>query len=157
MIILYVLVVVSSTMFGVVISSNMKKKSCYFKELIGFLDSYKQNISYLQKPMKELIEYELSKHKELSITLKSFIENRLDKNAKLELPFYLNTSQKQLIEKTFYNLGTLDANSEIDRIEKARIEIKTEEELSKNTYEKYGSAVVKIGLLLGLMVVILLL
>lgn len=157
MIFLYLLVLVISILIGIMISCKLKKRYKYFKEFIEFLDYYKQNISYLQTSMIELVSGLSEKLTELKETLFSFNAYIKDENAKIFIPSYLNKEEEIFIRNSFERLGVGDYNTELDKTEKARVEAQEYKEKNKHDYEKYGKVVIKISILIGLLIVILLL
>lgn len=157
MILVYCAIVALSYYLGYIVNLNLKKKKEYFKSALQFLERFKQNVSFTQKSLSEFIKGFNSFSKEFSETLNSFCVLRFNEEQHIKVPQFLTNEEKQSIKNMLCLIGFQNEYTEMEHLENSKFVIEEYYTLSKNKYEKYGSLFIKLGLLLGFLIVILLL
>lgn len=154
MIVIYILIVSLSLCCGFVIATMLKKKYQFYKSFVELLDAYKINLNFLQLSMREFIDRETKTKPQLQI-----IKDILFGEKKIQIGCQMFLKQEELDEilKFVCGMGQLNCESELEKTEKAKLVFFEKQNKCKLNYDRYGSASIKIGLLVGLLIVILML
>ena len=157
MIFLYVLLIIIAVLIGITCYQFLKKRYLFYKELVDFLDYYKENLLYYQNSISNIIDKASSNYKEIGELLVEYNNKKNNENLSLRFPQYIQDPQKEQILNIFEALGFGDAETELYKTEIARNEILEQRERFRAAYDKYGVLSIKLGVLFGFLLVILLL
>lgn len=127
-----------STLLGILLSSDKKKKMQVFNELYEFNEKLLLNLKFGKEPISKIV-------KDFPSVLKLY-------NGELKL----NTKNAEFINNYLQNLGYTDAISQIDYLNEKKLHLKKYKDESFDDYKKYGSLYIKIFFMVGILIAILL-
>ena len=144
------IVFLGSSYIGVEISNSYSKKEKFFREIIMFCDMLINNIGFNKNKIGVVIENNLDNYSgDLKDCLSSYIA---EKSIDVE---FLNKYQNQKINDFFNGLGGFDVGSEINYINSYKLIFEDFYEKGKDENKRYGTLYSKIGIIVGLILVIL--
>ena len=132
------MIVVLSGLLGVLLSSEKKKRAKVFDELYEFNEKMLLNLKYGKSKIKDIY----SRYPYV---------NQIFSGKEI-----LRGEDGQFIEAYARNIGTTDAQSQIDYLNDRKIQLKKYRDESASSYKKYSSLYIKICLLAGILVAVLL-
>ena len=155
--------VVAFTSFcGYIFAKKYRQKQNFFRQFYIFNERFLSEISYYKRPLKEFVGKYTYKE-EFSQMLRfffyglekktPFLRDVLDKQ---EFSF-LNQEEKRITTDYFLMLGKGDTISQKNYFSSMREILKKQQQEAELTCKKYADLYVKIGFLLGLLVLILVL
>ena len=155
--------VVTFTSFcGYVLAGKYRQKQLFFRQFYTFNERFLNEISYYRRPLHEFVKRYTYKDefKELLRVIfysleqkKIFFKDILDKQEF----FFLNHEEKAVIADYFLMLGKGDSSSQKNYFSSMREVLGKLQRESENSCKKYADLYVKIGFLLGLLILILIL
>ena len=131
-------IVVLTTLLGILLSKDKKKKMQLFSEIYEFNEKLLLNLKFGKVPISTIAQ-------EFPYILK-ILQNELKIEGK----------DGEFINNYFKNLGHTDAISQIDYLNERKIYLKKYKDESFNDYKKYGSLYIKIFFMVGILVAVLL-
>lgn len=144
------IMLIGPTYVGFEVALNYSKKEKFFSELNLFCNMLSNNIKFNKNKIKTVIFDNLDNYSnDLKDCLKNYIENK-----KLYVDF-LNKYQNTKVSEFFNGLGNFDSNSEISYIENYKLLFQEFGNKCKEDNKRYGSMCSKIGVIVGLVLVIL--
>ena len=153
MIILYLSLIFSCVYLGVVQSRKLQERQLFYENLRDFLSQYRSNINFLQKEFIAVVEeYNLSNNS--GVFSKLLVSHVHGTDEKIE---FLSEKENAEVKSILSSLGQNDEDTETKLVESAISLIKTRTETATKRAERYSSFSVKLGLLVGVLLVILLL
>lgn len=154
--VIYILIIVLSAYLGFFVYQRLKNKRDYFKSLLDFLDRFNQNVAFVQSSFPEFILNFSSISADFKLTLNSILKHGFENNSEVFFPDYITKEEKSLIINIICSIGVLNQEMEQDHIRKSRYEVDELYKKSKEQFEKYGALSIKLGFILGILLVILL-
>lgn len=160
---LIVLIMILSIFVGFVFSKKYSNRNKFFQSLVSLCQKFDVEINYSRERVKNILENLDEKHKinlsGLDKNYISFIEkkNQLDKETLFKNISFLKESEEDMILLFFKSLGRSDVDSQSKEIKnyQKKFEDKLKETQTEN--KKYGTLSIKLGVIVGLFVVVLLL
>jgi len=159
-IIIFVLVIASTSYIGIKASNKYKKKIEIFFDFISFCNSYEANLDFFQNNLNDFInDFSKTASKEFgNILMEKFNLSYQPNNINLLFDHYthiINNEQMGYINNFLSILGKSDVVSQKKQIETYKYYFIKEYENAKATYEKKGKAYGKLGILSGFFIIIL--
>lgn len=153
MIILYMSVVFGCVYLGVMASKKLQERQSFFEDMRDFLSGYLTNISFLQNEFKMVVNdyVRFKPEADFSRFLLSYIEGVISP------PDFLTAKEQSEVVTILKSLGKQDEESERKVVESSLNLIKVRVDMATIRTQKYSSFSVKLGLLVGVLLVILLL
>lgn len=145
---------------GVLLTNKHKNKYLFYKELNDFFSYIKHSISFSQKLIKEItIDFYGNRKKHLfnyDEYLDYLNSKRLDATFDIKESDFLTKNEKKEVVTYFSQLGKLNLNAEIEKLEEIISAVNTCKEEKKEEFKKYSNIFIKLGILFGLGVGIIL-
>lgn len=135
---------------GIELGSNYSKKEKFFSELNMFCNMLINNIKFNKNKISVVINDNINNY---SSDLKEYLSCFL--NDKLNDLSFINKYQNQKIREFFLGLGSFDTSNEINYINNYKILFEEFLSNSKEENKKYGALYSKLGIMVGLILVIL--
>lgn len=136
--------------FGIAIGRDYSKKEMFLSEVLSFLNILSNDIKFNKSKLTNVINQNVENFKtDLQKVLNGFL-----KNEKVEVPFLTKYENQKMFE--FLNsVGKYDVEGELSNIERYKqiFDAFYKESIEKN--KKYGVLYSKLGVMLGLIVVII--
>ncbi len=157
MVVFSVCFVVLCGIFGYQFNNLLKERVIFYEDCIHFLKELEINISFLQEDFYCYIKNFKAKSKDFYEVLVTFLKTREGENPKNLKPNFVKDEDKKFVESILNTIGKTDAEGQISELN--FFNLKCEEQLveAKNIYKKYSSITIKLGILLGLLVVLVIL
>lgn len=153
MIILYCSLIFGCLWMGVLQAKKLQSRQKFYENFMGFLRAYERNLSFSQKEFKVVVEDYLKEIEDAEFT--SFLTaTMLGENIKIE---YLSDGENYEIKNMLQSLGRTDEVTEMKLLQSASSVVECRVKQSQAKTEKYSSFSIKLGLLVGVLLVILLL
>lgn len=156
MIILYIIIVFTSTYIGYLIYKKLLNKVNYYKSLILFLESYKRNVSFSQDSLSEFIlkfDCQSTLFKE---TLLGYLTRIKEDKKNIIFPDFISNYEEQELTLLFDALGKTDELGQVSLAENGKVKFEECLATYQEKFNKNGTVSIKLGFLLGLLLVILL-
>lgn len=155
-------VVAFASFCGYVFARKYRQKQLFFRQFYTFNERFLSEISYYKRPLREFVKkytYKEEFHQLLRFFFYGlekktlFLKDILDKQ---EFSF-LNQEEKTIVADYFLMLGKGDSASQKNYFSSMREVLKKQQQEAENTCKKYADLYIKIGFLLGLLILILVL
>lgn len=158
-----VLIMILSILVGFIFSKKYSNRNKFFQSLVSLCQKFDVEINYSRERVKNILENLDEKHKinlsGLDKNYISFIEkkNQLNKETLFRNIPFLKENEEDMIFMFFKSLGRSDVDSQSKEIKnfQKKFEDKLKETQTEN--KKYGTLSIKLGVIVGLFVVVLLL
>ncbi len=157
------LTIIAFTSFcGYILAKKYRRKKHFFMQFMAFNERFISELSYFRRPMREFILAYTYKGEFLNL-LRQFLslshKEFLTFHEELSSPeyYFLKNDEKTTILNYFSMLGKGDSASQKIYFLGARDVLKKYEEEAYRECKKYGELYIKIGFLLGLLILILIL
>ncbi len=155
--------VVAFTSFcGYVFARKYRQKQLFFRQFYTFNERFLSEITYYKRPLWEFVKKYTYKE-EFNQLLRFFFYGLEKKNLflkdildKQEFSF-LNQEEKTIVADYFLMLGKGDSASQKNYFSSMREVLKKQQEEAESICKKYADLYIKIGFLLGLLILILVL
>ena len=136
--------------FGVVMGKNYVKKEKFFCEVLSFLNILSNNINFNKNKLTNIIAENVGNFKtDFKYVLNGFLNNEI-----VEVPF-LTEYEKQKLYDFLNSVGAYDVEGELSNIERYKQIFNNFYNDSLENSKKYGVLYSKLGIMLGLIVVII--
>ena len=141
-----IILIVSSTSLGLLLSENSKKKVTVCSELVSFCDLLLLDLDYRITPAKELLENTL---KNENLSHLNFISgsNLIEKK---NIVSCLSKSENEDIAAFLYSLGKSDVNSQKKLINAFKERIKNSMNIYSQKYKKDSKLYLSFGFFFGI-------
>ena len=154
MIVLYATLVFACVWFGVAYSKKLHARYSIFHDLYQFLKVYEDNLSFRQDNLKDLVSRFIEDNKS---DLSNIINTILIQGQAEQKNDYLTTKELVFIQDVLSSLGRSDKDTELQQVRHLQFMVNSRVQTAKATKEKYSTLSIKIGFLIGLLLVVLLL
>lgn len=143
-------VFIGTSYIGVEMGRRYIKREKLFNELIMFCNVLSNNIKFNRNKLKYIISENIENYSyDLREYLSNFLEDRIDEI------YFLSRYENQKLSEFMRGLGNFDSNGEIGYIENYKILFEEFHKKSCSENKKYGALYSKLGIMLGLILVIL--
>lgn len=158
---------ICSTYIGFAIKKSFDNKKLFFVEWLSFVQFLSQNITFLKRPICEIIENFIasenlrkkSSFKNLLLDYKSLIENCQISNEKLNEIIKKNTPlticQQKNARDFFATLGTIDKDSQLNNLNLLIEYINKSIKICEKNCASTGALSYKLGFVIGLAIMII--
>lgn len=145
-VVLYVFIISFTTYLGYLYNKKYENRFIFYKNYYDFIVKFSNNISFSNEKLKDFLQKNSS----------SFTDNLLRiKESSVETRFsYLNDIENADFKEFVNNLGKADSDSQINFLKSKEKEVFEKMNETKKENEKYKNLFVKIGFLIGLVIVI---
>ncbi len=150
-------IIVLSLCLGVVFVNQLKRKKCFWIEMVKLCDVLSANINFGQKKIKEiLIDYSKNCNKELNRIINMYLLF-LDKKTSTFVveDFDYDVEKTKNIKEFFESFGELDIYNELSRIENYKKIFAVYKNKAEENDAKYGSLIIKLSLIFSILICIL--
>jgi len=143
---------------GYCLASKYRKRRLFFGQLFDFNERYLQELDYYKRPLKEFVEVQAYKG-EFAEFLKFYLEF-LGKNGVLLSDFLLNVvfldkSEEKFLGDYFNSLGKGDSQSQKSQFSTLKATLSGWKNETEEEYKKYAELYVKLGVFIGLAIIII--
>ncbi len=136
--------------FGIAIGRNYSKKEQFLCEVLSFLNILSNNIKFNKSKLSGVIVENVDNFKtDLKNVLNGFLKNEI-----VEVPF-LTKYENQKLHEFLNSVGMYDVEGELSNIERYKQIFSNFYNESLVNVKKYGVLYSKLGVMLGLIVVII--
>lgn len=149
-------VVIGFVYLGFSTRNILKQRVEFFDEIDRFINEFKVNVSFIQLGFNDFIKNFQTKSVDFGKLLKMCA---LDYTIENQKNFYMciTANELELIKKFFASIGKTDVDNQLKELEFFKTQMDQLNTKSKNAYTRYASLSIKLGVLLGVLVVIILL
>lgn len=157
---LYILIIVFTSFCGYLLAKKYRKKKSFYAQFVVFNERFISELSYFRRPIYEFISsYEY--FGEFLFFLKEFLSNH-EKNTVFlqelmdDTAFYfLKSDEKSMVVNYFSMLGRGDSHSQKVYFTSMNEILKKAEVQAISNCKKYSELYLKMGFLIGLLIIIL--
>lgn len=150
-----------SSYIGLVIKRYYHIRSVFFADFVRFIEILHEEISFMKSPLNRIIINFKDGKKGEFVRILEIYENMLNGDINAENlaakinSVYINKSEKEMLVSMLAQLGKLDSATQITNLAnyKARVSAKAQE--SKKKSVTIGGLSFKLGVLLGVMIMII--
>lgn len=155
-IVISISVIIGFIYLGFSTRNILKQRVEFFDEMDRFINEFKVNVSFIQLGLNDFIKNFQTKSIDFNKLLKMFVS---DGDIESQKNFYLCITPAELdtIKQFFASIGKTDVDNQLKELEFFKTQMDQLNKKSKNAYSKYASLSIKLGVLLGALVVIILL
>ena len=143
---------------GYILSKKYRLRKEYYRQLFAFNRSFLSEISFSRRPIEEWIE-KTRYTGEFDCTLKSYLTALKSGDAKLDTiscPEFFSSDEKNFLHDYFFSLGRGDSAGQKGYFTAAEKTLGAQKESAEKDAARYCDLYVKMGVLLGLTLLILL-
>lgn len=150
-----------TTFIGYLFSKKYKTRSNFFQALLYLCQKFDIEINFSRERLKNIFENIDEKNKGylkgINTNFISFIdkETSLDKDNLFKGINFLKDDEKDVIFTFFKSLGRSDVDSQSKEIKNFQTRFETFSSQANQDNKKYGSLSVKLGLVVGLLIVVI--
>ncbi len=140
---------------GYVLASKYRQRKVFFLQFAQFNERFLREISYTKRPLKEFIESFAYKG-EFADLLKSYLEQLGKEGGELFSEFsFISAEEEKTLKEYFRSLGKGDSDSQRNYFSNAKEVINEYKNKAETEYKKYADLYVKLGVLIGLAIIII--
>ena len=159
-IILYISIIIFTGYIGYGMSKYYLQRSHFFCALKMFVNDLKIDINFTERKLTDILSTLKYSCKEVNLLITNYthainINNVTKENLFIGIEF-LSTEEKATIHQFFYSLGKLDVYNQIEMLNAFESLVFNYHDVSKVESKKYGALYTKLGVILGIFILILL-
>ena len=157
-IVLCLAILAFTTGVGYCFASKYRKRKLFFKQFFEFNDSYLQELEYYKRPLKEFIF--VGNYKNEFAELLTFYLKYLGKSDPWLIDFlsnvsFLDNEEEGFLKNYFNSLGKADSLSQKNYFLGAKTTLSIWKNAAESDYKKYAELYVKLGVFIGLAIIII--
>ena len=152
-------ILIFTTTIGYLFASKYRNRKVFFLQFYQFNEGFLRELEYMKRPLRQFIESCVYKGDFLDI-LQRFLENLGDYELFLSnFPEigYINNEEMRLIDDYFNSLGRGDTVTQRQHFSNLREVIGSISKKCELEYKKYGDLYIKMGVLIGLAIIVVIL
>lgn len=157
---LYILIIAFTSFCGYLLAKKYRKKKSFYAQFVVFNERFISELSYFRRPIYEFISsYEY--FGEFLFFLKEFLSNHEKNTVFLQelmedtVFYFLKSDEKSMVVNYFSMLGRGDSHSQKVYFTSMNEILKKAEVQAISNCKKYSELYLKMGFLIGLLIIIL--
>ncbi|MBE5734142.1 MAG: hypothetical protein E7347_03725 [Clostridiales bacterium] len=144
-------IIILSTYIGFVMSGKFKEKETFFSLFYSFHEKLKREVVYSKKTIKSMLDEQEAN--DFKIIMEKFLKNeKINYNIK-----YLKQDDLEFIKTYCENIGVGNSKSQIEYLSSVDKEVVKMLNICQDNAKKYTKLYIKLGFLIGLMIMVVIL
>ena len=157
---LCIAIVAFTSLCGYLLAKKYRQKKNFFTQMVVFNERFLSELTYFRRPIHEFV-FSYTYHDEFLQLLKDYSRANLKHNVNMHEILndstysFLKNDEKKIVLNYFSMLGKADSAAQKTYFSSMKEILRSAEIGAITNYQKYGSLYIKIGFLIGLLILIL--